>query len=83
MAERVAHGGHDIPQEDIERRFYRGLANLFDHYMMAVGRVKCLSNEGDRPEQVFACQGGALDVLRQDILLTLKEMASHADYTCG
>ena len=54
-------------------------ANLFGHYMAAVYRVKCLSNEGEKPEPVFACQGGELDVLRQGIYATIKEMASHAD----
>ena len=64
VAERVAHGGHDIPRQDIERRFYRGLANLFGHYMTAGDRVKCLLNEEQQPELVFVCQGGELDVLR-------------------
>ncbi len=30
-------------------------------------------------QQRGAGQGGALDVLRQDVFLTIKEMASHAD----
>lgn len=79
VAERVAHGGHDIPQADVERRFYRGLANLFDHYMVAVDRVKCLSSEGEQPKLVFAYQGGKLDVLREDVFKRIKEMASHAE----
>lgn len=79
VAERVAHGGHDIPQADIERRFYRGLANLFDHYMAAVDRLECLSNEGEQPELVFVCEGDRLEVSRQDIFITIKEMASHGD----
>ena len=28
VAERVANGGHDVPQEDIKRRYRRGLNNL-------------------------------------------------------
>lgn len=28
VAERVANGGHDVPQEDIKRRYRRGLSNL-------------------------------------------------------
>lgn len=78
VAERVAHGGHDIPQADIERRFYRGLANLFGHYMATVDRVKCLLNEGEQPELVFACQGGKLEVAREDVFKRIKEVASHA-----
>lgn len=77
VAERVAHGGHNIPQEDIERRFYRGVANLFDHYLGAVDGVKCLSNEGEQPELIFAYQDGKLDVLRQEQFNRIKEMARH------
>lgn len=32
VAERVAHGGHDIPAQAIERRFARSLYNLFELY---------------------------------------------------
>lgn len=32
VSDRVAEGGHDIPPEDIERRFWRGLRNFFDLY---------------------------------------------------
>ena len=30
VAERVAHGGHNIPLSDIRRRFSRSLHNLFE-----------------------------------------------------
>jgi hypothetical protein len=32
VAERVAHGGHDIPAVAIERRFARSMRNLFALY---------------------------------------------------
>ena len=30
---RVAQGGHDIPAATVERRYHRGLRNLFDLYL--------------------------------------------------
>ncbi|MBL7778774.1 MAG: zeta toxin family protein [Chitinophagales bacterium] len=30
---RVSEGGHDIPHETIERRYYRGIKNLFEIYL--------------------------------------------------
>lgn len=33
---RVAEGGHDIEPDVIERRYYRGLKNLFDIYLPIV-----------------------------------------------
>mgnify|MGYP006271609691 CR=1 FL=1 len=36
VRERVARGGHNIPEPDIRRRFERGLANFNQHYRAAV-----------------------------------------------
>lgn len=47
VAERVAHGGHDIPGEAIERRFARSLRNLFTAFVPAVHHAQCHMN--DRP----------------------------------
>jgi predicted ABC-type ATPase len=41
VAERVAHGGHAIAPEDIERRFPRSLRNLLDVYAGAVDHTRC------------------------------------------
>jgi predicted ABC-type ATPase len=57
VAERVAHGGHDIPAADIERRFARSLRNLFDVYAGRVDGCRCLLNMGPEPQLVFAQLG--------------------------
>lgn len=44
VAERVAHGGHNIPVQDIERRFPRSLSNLFGHYIYIVTLTRCFIN---------------------------------------
>lgn len=77
VAERVAHGGHDIPQADIERRFYRSLANLFEHYLRAVDRTVCFSNESEKQEIIFVQQGDDLEVFGKDVFDAMKEMANH------
>lgn len=53
VAERVAHGGHNIPQADIRRRFPRSLSNLFGPYGEAASRVRCFLNENRTPVPVF------------------------------
>lgn len=53
VAERVAHGGHDIPSEAIDRRFARSLRNLFALYAGKVSRTRCYLNSGDAPTAVF------------------------------
>ncbi len=53
VAERVQHGGHNIPEADIQRRFPRSLRNLFESYRMAVDKCFCYFNAGDMMTLVF------------------------------
>jgi len=48
VAERVTHGGHNIPIKDIERRFSRSLKNLFKDFSYAVDTCTCFMNTGSR-----------------------------------
>ena len=56
VAERVVKGGHDIPSEVIERRYYRGLFNLINLYMPICDTWMVVNNEGVTPEPV--AEGG-------------------------
>ena len=76
VAERVAHGGHDIPDADIERRFYRSLSNLFGHYAAAVDRTVCFSNAGQLPEKVFTQRGEDCEVLKPALFGAMMEMTA-------
>lgn len=72
VAERVAHGGHDVPSPDIERRFGRSLRNLLDEFSYAVTRCLCILNSGPRPVPVFEQLGEQRQVLHEgyyDMLL--------------
>lgn len=57
VAERVAHGGHDIAVVDIERRFPRSLYNLLHVYSPVLSRVRCFDNSGASPALIFEQQG--------------------------
>lgn len=63
VAERVAHGGHNIPSKDIERRFARSLHNLLTDFSYAVNNCSCFMNIGDEPILVFEQQGEQRDVV--------------------
>lgn len=58
VAERVAHGGHNIPTIDIERRFPRSLRNLFTEYSAKVDKCFCNMNSEDGAKLVFVEFGG-------------------------
>ena len=53
VAERVSHGGHNIPTRDIKRRFPRSLKNLLTEFSYKVDRCFCFMNDGDKPDIVF------------------------------
>ncbi|HRA87837.1 MAG TPA: hypothetical protein PK992_07205, partial [Planctomycetaceae bacterium] len=53
MAERVAQGGHDIPEPTIRRRYSRSLQNLANEYSEACTATICYDNSGSRPYVIF------------------------------
>ena len=63
VAERVAHGGHDIPEQDIERRYTRSLSNLFQLYLNAVTRGRCFMNHLSDPELVFGSTNEKISII--------------------
>ena len=58
VEERVTHGGHNIPLEDIERRFPRSLLNLLTAFSHLTDRTQCFMNDGTVPDLVFIQEGG-------------------------
>ncbi len=57
VAERVKHGGHNIPAKDIERRFSRSLNNLLIEFSGIVDNCLCFINSGKEPVLIFEQQG--------------------------
>ena len=53
VAERVNHGGHDVPDAAIVRRFPRSLQNLFNDYAEKADRTRCFMNSGEDPVLIF------------------------------
>lgn len=75
VAERVAHGGHAIPEADIERRFPRSLRHLLNDFSRRVDRCICFMNDGENPELVFEQCGDQRTILRADYYQLLLERA--------
>jgi predicted ABC-type ATPase len=74
VAERVAHGGHNIPEKEIERRFPRSLLNLFQNFSAIVDSCLCFMNDRGTPLPVFEQQGERRIIHHQDLYtLMLKE----------
>ncbi len=57
VAERVKKGGHNIPDDVVYRRYYRGIKNLLDLYIPICDNWHIADNFGDVPE--FIAEGSA------------------------
>lgn len=73
VAERVAHGGHNIPSADIERRFARSLHNLLGVFSPKVDVCRCFMNSSAVPELVFEQFGAVRNVVSTDLYQHLRQ----------
>lgn len=74
VAERVRHGGHNIPEADIERRYFRSLDNFFGEYVFLVDRAVCYLNVDRDPLPIFTQQGPRRDIAEPGILQILEQI---------
>ena len=65
VAERVAKGGHNIPEDIIVRRYWEGLDNLFNIYMPIVD-TWVLVNNAEMPRTIIATGGREQDTIIND-----------------
>ena len=66
VAERVRHGGHNIPEAVIRRRFEAGLSNFEDLYRNAVDAWAIYDNSGPEPAVGrFVTNAGTISGLRR------------------
>lgn len=75
VAERVAHGGHNIPEHDIERRFPRSLQNLFVEYGPIVNRLFCHLNTESVARLIFEAAAGEITIHDHDCFVHLQKEA--------
>lgn len=74
VAKRVSQGGHHIPDDVVERRYYRGINNLFDLYMPICDGWIITSNMELKP-QIVAQRKKPLPklIINNDIWTTINE----------
>lgn len=75
VAERVAHGGHNIPVMDIGRRFPRSLRHLLNEFSHRVDSCTCFMNDGESPVLVFEQRGDDRTIVHNDYYQLLLEEA--------
>jgi predicted ABC-type ATPase len=75
VAIRVKRGGHSVPEDVIERRYERGLANFFNLYRPIADSWLMLDNSSDMAPRPIAWRnlGGPLQVVRSGPWNSLRE----------
>ena len=53
VAKRVSEGGHNIPKKIIERRYKRGVDNLFELYLSICDNILVFDNSDKTPQLIF------------------------------
>ncbi len=72
VKERVSTGGHDIPMDEILRRYPRSLSNLF-LYTDVCDMTLCFDNSGREPIPIFEkIDGEEFNILNEELFLKLK-----------
>ena len=67
IRERVKHGGHNIPDDAIYRRFPRVMQNFIKIYIPLCDKVICYDNSRPDPVPVFRQDNKGKHILNQDI----------------
>ena len=62
IADRVAEGGHDVPERDVRRRFRRTLTNLVTEYRALADAIFFFDNSGPEPFLIFKEQDGRISI---------------------
>jgi predicted ABC-type ATPase len=75
VAERVRVGGHNVPEEDVRRRYQRGIRNLFQVYRPLLDSWIVYDNSGPFPRAVALEHAGALSIIDQQTFHRVLEAA--------
>lgn len=76
VAERVAHGGHNIPITDIERRFQRSLKHLLVDFSPIVDCAYCFMNSNNAPELIFEQSLSIRNIINTELYQLLLQEAN-------
>lgn len=77
VAKRVNNGGHHIPPDVIERRYYRSIYNLYNLYMPLCDEWTLISNVDLAPEVIAKYDGFGKTIFNSEIWDTIIRQQSN------
>ena len=77
---RVEEGGHNIPKDVINRRYLKGIRNLFDIYIPVCDYTLIFDNSRPEPVLVYEFEKGANEIVHDNNRLTNIKNIYHEKY---
>ncbi len=74
IKERVLEGGHDVPAQDIRRRFKRSIVNFFELYQPLSDSWIIFNNAGITPDLIAKNQDGKLIIFDEPLFNKIAKM---------
>jgi len=71
---RVLEGGHNVPSEDVRRRFSRCIINFFALYKPLMDTWMIFDNSGTKPELMAQQTGGKTEILNKELYAVMEKM---------
>ena len=81
VRQRVQQGGHDIPEQDIRRRYVRSLENLLMFYAPMCTKVECFDNSTRPRRLIFRQTGKDVTVVDNGLFDVIRGQANMSEQT--
>ena len=73
IKDRVSEGGHDVPVEDVRRRFIRGIYNFFNLYEPLVDSWVLFDNSKAKPILIAKRKNGHIEVIDENLFKIIQK----------
>lgn len=75
IKDRVAEGGHDVPTEDVKRRFTRGIYNFFKLYQPLLNSWMLFDNSESKPVLIAKNKSGHTEIIHKELFWLIRKGA--------
>ena len=75
IKDRVAQGGHNVPIEDVKRRFGRSINKFFKEYRLLADKWILFNNAGTTPKIIARKQNAHIEVVNQNLFEKINKKA--------
>jgi predicted ABC-type ATPase len=75
IKERVQEGGHNVPAEDVRRRFVRGINNFFNLYESLLDSWMLFDNSKAKPMLIAKRKNGHNEVINEELFQDIQKTA--------